>query len=192
MEARLVSELPEDGDWQFEPKWDGFRCLAFRNGNRVELRAKSGKQLTRYFPEIVSALGEISAARFVVDGELLIALGDGLSFGALQMRLHPAQSRIERLARETPALLMLFDMLEDANGHSLLECPLRKRRAALEKFAAAIPANARFRLSPFTRERKEAAAWLALAGRGALDGVIAKPLGAPYLPGERAARKTIV
>src|SRR5436305_12057982 len=133
MEARLVSELPKDGAWQFEPKWDGFRCLAFRNESRVELRAKSGKPLGRYFPEIISALEKLQARRFVVDGELLIPLDGSLSFDALQMRLHPAQSRIQKLSRETPSLLMLFDMLQNENGESLLERPLLQRRQALER-----------------------------------------------------------
>ncbi|HEX4158993.1 MAG TPA: ATP-dependent DNA ligase [Rhizomicrobium sp.] len=189
MEAKLVSELPRGGAWQFEPKWDGFRCLAFRHGKTIELRAKSGKPLTRYFPEIVSALLDLSADNFIIDGELLIPAGGCLSFDALQMRLHPAQSRIEKLARETPALLMVFDMLEDANGHSLITEPLQVRRKALGKFFAAVRSDSRFRLSPFTHAHKEAKTWLARAGRGALDGVIAKPLDAPYVPGERVMLK---
>jgi ATP-dependent DNA ligase len=189
MEAKLVSGLPKGGRWQFEPKWDGFRCLAFRNADAIELRAKSGKSLTRYFPEIVSAFRQLAAKHFILDGELLIALGHNLSFDALQMRLHPAQSRIEKLARETPALFMMFDMIEDTNGTSLIAQTLPARREALEKFFAAIPSDSRFRLSPVTLEREEASAWLARAGRGALDGVIAKPLDAPYVPGERVMLK---
>ncbi|HTT82950.1 MAG TPA: ATP-dependent DNA ligase [Rhizomicrobium sp.] len=189
MEAKLVSELPREGDWQFEPKWDGFRCLAFRDGASVALQAKSGKALTRYFPETVAALLALPAKRFVLDGELLIPLGSSLSFDALQMRLHPAESRIQRLARETPALLMLFDMLQETDGTSLLDRQLKLRRKSLEQFFAAIPDNSRFRLSPFTRERGAAKTWLAHAGRGALDGVIAKPLDASYAPGERAMLK---
>lgn len=188
MEARLVSELPREGHWQFEPKWDGFRCLAFRAGARIELRAKSGKPLGRYFPEIVAALAELSAEEFVLDGELLIPLGANLSFDALQLRLHPAQSRIEKLARETPALFMLFDMLKDETGAALLAAPLRRRRSALEKFFERDSGD-RLRLSPFTRRIGEAKKWLSRAGRGALDGVIAKPLDAPYRPGERAMLK---
>jgi ATP-dependent DNA ligase len=188
MEARLVSELPHEGAWQFEPKWDGFRCLAFRRQRTVELRAKSGKPLTRYFPEIVAALRTGKAQDFVVDGELLIPAGGSLSFDALQMRLHPAQSRIERLSRETPAILMLFDILEDAR-HVLVDRPLEERRKSLERLFARLAPNARLRLSPFTPKSAEAKKWLARAGRGALDGVIAKPLGVPYSPGERAMLK---
>jgi ATP-dependent DNA ligase len=111
MEARLVESLPQELGWQFEPKWDGFRCLAFRTGREVELHAKSGKPLGRYFPEIVEVVGSLPGERFVLDGELAIPVGDSLSFDALQMRLHPAESRIRKLAGETPAILILFDIL---------------------------------------------------------------------------------
>ncbi|HEY6577899.1 MAG TPA: ATP-dependent DNA ligase [Rhizomicrobium sp.] len=188
IEARLVSELPRGGHWQFEPKWDGFRCLAFRRGPDVELRAKSGKPLTRYFPEIAAALAGVPAQWFVLDGELLIAAGESLSFDSLQMRLPPAQTRVEKLSRETPAILMLFDMLEAGKGNLLLDRPLSERRKALETFYAR-NCNDRLRLSPFTTDGKEAKKWLAQAGRGALDGVIAKPLDEPYRPGERAMLK---
>src|ERR671920_2540846 len=111
MEARLVDSLPDEPGWQFEPKWDGFRCLAFRAGSEVDMRAKSGKPLARYFPEVVELLRRLPQDRFVIDGELAIPVGDTLSFDALQMRLHPAESRIKKLAKETPALLILFDCL---------------------------------------------------------------------------------
>lgn len=188
MEARSVAELPDEGEWQFEPKWDGFRCLAFRNGAKIELRAKSGKPLTRYFPEIVAALKTLKAKRFVVDGELLIPRGATLSFDALQMRLHPAQSRIDKLSRETPAVLMLFDMLEDADGKSMMAETLDLRREALEVFFRNAKSG-RLKLSPYSRKLTDAKRWLGRAGRGALDGVIAKPLDQPYLPGERAMLK---
>ena len=113
MEAKLVSELPEEPGWQFEPKWDGFRCLAFRAGNQVDLRAKSGKPLGRYFPEVVAMLAGLKPDPFVIDGELAIPVDDTLSFDALQMRIHPAESRIKKLSVETPAILILFDMLLD-------------------------------------------------------------------------------
>jgi hypothetical protein len=116
MEAHISDELPEGPDWQFEPKWDGFRCLAFRHGEEVDLRAKSGKPLGRYFPEIVETLRSIESDGFVLDGELVVPVGDTLSFAALQMRLHPAESRIRRLAAESPALFILFDCLA-ASGH---------------------------------------------------------------------------
>src|SRR5579871_2227588 len=116
MEAKLVDELPRTGSWQFEPKWDGFRCLVFRHNNKVELMAKSGKPLARFFSEIVAAFLAVKSKQFILDGELLIAVGKTLSFDALQIRLHPAQSRINRLAAETPALFMAFDILADDEG----------------------------------------------------------------------------
>lgn len=189
MEARLQSELPDEPGWQYEPKWDGFRCLAFKNEESVDLRAKSGKSLARYFPEIVKALGGLSAERLVLDGELLIPIGDALSFDALQMRLHPAQSRIDKLAIETPSLLMCFDMLEDTEGEVLIEECLTRRRRALETFFAGAGKVPSLRLSPCTRDRSDAQKWLGNAGRGALDGVVAKKLDEPYRPGERAMLK---
>ena len=135
MEAKLVDELPE-GDWQYEPKWDGFRCLAFGAGGEVDLKAKSGKPLARYFPEMVETLKRVKARSFVLDGELAIVSGGEFSFDALLQRIHPAESRIKRLAAETPAIFILFDMLLDASGKSLIETPLRERRAALETFFA--------------------------------------------------------
>jgi ATP-dependent DNA ligase len=188
MEARLAEELPREAGWQFEPKWDGFRCLAFRTAKGVELRAKSGKSLSRYFPEMTAALAQLKPKRFVLDGELLIPQGDTLSFDALQMRLHPAASRIARLARETPALFMAFDLLQDGSG-SLMDCPLEHRRAALERLIAGAGEAALLRLSPYTRLRREALRWLGHARNGALDGVVAKRLDAPYQPGERAMVK---
>ena len=188
MEARLVAKLPEEGPWQFEPKWDGFRCLAGRNRQHVELRARSGKPLTRYFPEVAAALHSLKALRFVLDGELLIPVGQTLSFDALQMRLHPAQSRIEKLARETPALYMVFDVLQ-TGARPLLRKPLRERRATLEAFFRSESQPPGLRLSPFTRSRAEALGWLERAGGGALDGVVAKLSNAPYQPGERSMLK---
>jgi ATP-dependent DNA ligase len=188
MEAKLVTELPEEKGWQFEPKWDGFRCLAFRAGKEVDLRAKSGKPLARYFPEVVAMLGALKPKQFVLDGELAIPLDNTLSFDALQMRIHPAESRINKLAAETPAILILFDMLLDAKGKSLIEAPLTKRREALEAFYKAAGETKRLKLSPYTLDRKKAEAWLDDA-RGALDGVIAKRSDGPYLPGERAMLK---
>src|SRR5438876_8067867 len=129
MEAKLVDDLPADLGWRFEPKWDGFRCLAFRAGDEVELKAKSGKPLGRYFPDVVEMLRALPVDRFVLDGELTIAVKGELSFEALQLRLHPAESRVRKLAAETPAGLMLFDCLLDARGRSLVEAPLSRRRA---------------------------------------------------------------
>ena len=188
MEARLVDELPRDPGWQFEPKWDGFRCVAYRKGEAVDLRAKSGKPLGRYFPEVVAAVRALPGDGFAIDGELVIPQGETLSFDALQMRLHPAESRIRRLARETPAKYVLFDMLAAPGGEDLTGRPLAERRAALEKFVAGFEGGASFRLSPYTRERAEAQRWLRKAG-GALDGVVAKRIDGAYEGGERAMLK---
>jgi ATP-dependent DNA ligase len=188
MEARLVDALPDGPGWQFEPKWDGFRCLAFRQGSNVELRAKSGKPLTRFFPEVVRGLRTLKPARFVLDGELLIATGDGFSFDALQMRLHPAASRIERLSRETPATFMAFDCLLDRAGRSLLEKPFCERSAALADLMRSAGDSDDLQLTPSTRRRATAERWLK-GGKAYLDGVVAKRLDLPYLPGERAMLK---
>jgi ATP-dependent DNA ligase len=188
MESKLVSELPEEPGWQFEPKWDGFRCLAFRAGSEVDLRAKSGKPLARYFPEVVAMLGALKPKPFVIDGELAIPLDGTLSFDALQMRVHPAESRIRKLSVETPAILILFDMLLDTTGKSLLAEPLDKRRGALEAFFKAAGKIEGLTLSRYTKDRKHAKRWLDDA-RGALDGVIAKRSDGPYLPGARAMLK---
>jgi ATP-dependent DNA ligase len=186
MEAKLVSELPAGGDWQFEPKWDGFRAIASRSDDAVEIMSKSGKSLARFFPEIVDRLAQTKTKHFVIDGELILPVGEVLSFEALQARLHPAESRIRKLARETPAQLMLFDCLS-LGGKDLIDAPLTDRRAAIETFVAAED-NANILLSPATRDLLQAEAWLAGSG-GALDGVIAKPLGEPYRAGERAMLK---
>ncbi len=189
MEAKQVDTLPDGPGWQYEPKWDGFRCLAAREGNKVELIGKSGKSLTRYFPEVVGGLARHPADRFVLDGELAIPLGDELSFDALQLRLHPAPSRIKRLSRETPAILIVFDMLRGAGGKDLIASPLRERRPSLEAFFAAFEPGDFLCLSPATVRRPDAEKWLARAGGGALDGVVAKRLDEPYRPGERAMLK---
>jgi ATP-dependent DNA ligase len=189
MEAKLVTELPTTGEWQFEPKWDGFRCVVFRNDEKVVLQAKSGKPLTRYFPEIAAGFAALKVRRFILDGELLIPIGKTLSFDALQKRLHPAQSRIDRLSRETPALFMAFDFLEGEARTSYLTENLGTRRAALEAFFAEVGPRPGLRLSPFSRKVRDAKSWLGRAGGGALDGVIAKPLDKAYMPGERAMLK---
>jgi ATP-dependent DNA ligase len=188
MEARSVDRLPDQTGWQYEPKWDGFRCLAFKSGDTVELRAKSGKSLSRYFPDVVAALRVIAIERFVVDGELAIPVGDTLSFDALQMRLHPAESRVRKLANESPARLILFDCLADRQGANLISMPLNLRRAALEDFVSAVGDASVIRLTPFTRSGGEAQRWLDQVG-GALDGVVAKKLDEPYRAGERAMLK---
>jgi ATP-dependent DNA ligase len=185
MEARLVEALPEGGGWQFEPKWDGFRCLVFKQGDAVALISKSGKPLARYFPEVAVAIAALPVEHVVLDGELLIPDGATLSFAALQMRLHPAESRIRKLAAATPARLMLFDCLWFEGD--LAARPLSERRAALERFHAAHRSET-LRLSPMTVDHAVAQRWLDGAG-GALDGVVAKRRDEPYQPGERAMLK---
>ena len=186
MEALLAAELPEGKGWQFEPKWDGFRCLARRDGDEVTLTSKSGKPLARYFPEVADMLRGLKTKQFLLDGELIIPVGDALSFDALQLRLHPAESRVRKLAKETPAELMAFDLLE-LDGRSLTELPLSKRREKLEQFFARNEAPA-LQLSPMTCDRNVAIGWLERSG-GALDGVIAKRADQDYRSGERAMIK---
>jgi ATP-dependent DNA ligase len=186
MEALLAAELPEGDGWQFEPKWDGFRAIARRDGDEVTLTSKSGKPLARYFPEVVEMLLGAKDKSFVLDGELIISVGDALSFDALQLRLHPAESRIRKLAAETPAELMAFDLLE-LDGKPLLGEPLSKRRERLERFLAKNPI-AGVHLSPVTWDREAALGWLERSG-GALDGVIAKRSDLEYRSGERAMIK---
>src|SRR5947209_2967713 len=128
MEALSVEEIPTGAEWQYEPKWDGLRCLVFRDKGKVELQSKSGQPLTRYFPDLVAAAGELKAGQFVLDGEIVVPVNGTFSFDALLQRIHPAQSRIEKLARETRALLIVFDLLLDANGKPLVGLPLAERR----------------------------------------------------------------
>ncbi|MFL6721526.1 MAG: ATP-dependent DNA ligase [Sphingomonas sp.] len=186
MEALLAAELPDGEGWQYEPKWDGFRCLARREGEEVTLTSKSGKPLGRYFPEVVEMLRRLKTRQFLLDGELIIPLGDALSFDALQLRLHPAESRVRKLSNESPAELMAFDLLE-LDGKSLAALPLSKRREQLERFFHE-NGTAALQLSPMTCDRNIALAWLARSG-GALDGVIAKLAAQDYRAGERAMVK---
>ena len=189
MEATSVDAIPVGEGWQYEPKWDGFRCLVFRDGAEVELRSKAGQPLARYFPDIVAAVREIDSKRFVLDGELVIPASDGknLSFDALLQRIHPAESRVRKLAVETPAWLVAFDLLVTAKGASLLGEPLRKRRLELEAFAAKyFQRKSAIRLSPSTVKLAVAKKWFGRVG-ATLDGIIAKKLDAPYAAGERDA-----
>jgi ATP-dependent DNA ligase len=189
MEAKSAEDLPSGAEWQFEPKWDGFRCLAFKADDVVELRAKSGKSLTRYFPEVVTLLRDLDCKGFVLDGELVIEVDGRLSFDALQMRLHPAESRIKKLSKSTPARLVLFDMLASTDGTSLLDSPLVDRRASLEAFGKKCCIPPALVLSPYTRDLKQAKLWLTDFGRGETDGVVAKQLAGPYEAGKRALIK---
>ena len=186
MEAKLASELPEEPGWLYEPKWDGFRCLAFKQGDAVELQGKSGKSLTRFFPEVSSAVSAVKLKQAVLDGELIIDIDGKLSFDALQMRLHPAESRITRLSQETPASLVVFDTLLDAAGKPIDGQPLRSRRRVLQKLASKLPEGVS--LTEGTEDLRVARRWLK-TGYAGTDGVIAKRLDLPYRFGERAMLK---
>jgi ATP-dependent DNA ligase len=191
MEAKLVESIPKGSEWQYEPKWDGFRCLVFRDREKIDLQSKSGQPLGRYFPEIVEAVRDVKAASFVVDGELIVPVGRRSSFDDLLQRIHPAASRVNRLAKDRPALLIVFDLLEDERGRSIVESPLTERRLRLEQFASRCFDKAgRLRLSPATRDMATARRWFRNVG-AALDGVVAKRLDLPYLPGARTAMQKI-
>lgn len=187
MEARLSSRLPDGEGWQFEPKWDGFRCIAVKNGNAIELWGKSGKPLGRYFPEVMDMIRAVPQDKFVLDGELIVPIAGVGSFEALQQRLHPAESRIRKLSVQTPALLVVFDMLQVGNAR-WLEHPLVERRIALEAFVKAVPLGTGLRLSPATVSWAAANKWFTQLSQE-LDGVIAKRLDEPYASGERAMLK---
>jgi ATP-dependent DNA ligase len=190
MEALPASELPTGPGWQYEPKWDGFRCLTLRDGKRVDLMSKSGKPLSRYFPELVAALDELQPKRFVLDGEIVIPLNGSLSFDNLLMRIHPAASRIEKLSKDTPCMYLVFDLLVDENGESLVNLTLDERRSRLEQFAKKYLRNNRtVQLSPVTPDLEVARKWFS-AGIG-LDGVIAKRRDMPYQSGERTGMQKI-
>jgi ATP-dependent DNA ligase len=182
MESEPVDELPAGRGWLFEPKWDGFRALAFRDGADVQLRSRNRKPLGRYFPELVEALAALPVVRFVLDGEIVIRKQP---FETLQLRLHPAARRIEHLAREHPATFVAFDLLADGRGRSLLQQPLSARRTALEAFFREAGKSQALILSRATRSRAHALKWLRGEGSG-LDGIMAKPLNERYRPGQRA------
>jgi ATP-dependent DNA ligase len=185
MDALLVSEIPAGENWEYEPKWDGFRCLGFRDGKNIELQSKSGQPLERYFPEVVAALLKLKANKFVLDGELVIPFEEGLSFDHLLQRIHPAASRVTRLSQETPAQFIVFDLLVDEAGKPLYDLALGKRRPKLEAFAKKyLGKNQTIELSPKTKDIAVAREWLSTTGIK-LDGVIAKRLDLPYRSGER-------
>lgn len=183
MEAKPVDTLPSGDEWAYEPKWDGFRCVAFRDGDTVTLMSKSGKPLTRYFPEIVAALTALPFKRVVFDGELVIPMGDTLDFDQLLQRIHPAESRIRKLSAEFPATYIVFDLLE-VGSRALTAKPLAVRRRELEKVAAKFSVDGRFALSPSTTEMKTVKRWFDTVEKG-LDGVIAKRMDLSYQAGER-------
>ena len=189
MEALSAEEVPTGQGWQYEPKWDGFRCLAFRDADRVELQSKSAQSLTRYFPEIVEGLRAIKARRFVLDGELVIPVDGSLSFDDLLQRIHPAESRVRRLAAETPAMLIVFDLLADESGKALTSRPLAERRKRLEQFAKKY-FRGPLRLSPATNDPVDAKRWFSGSG-ASLDGVIAKRIDLAYQSGQRNGMQKI-
>jgi ATP-dependent DNA ligase len=190
MEALPVKAVPEGDEWQYEPKWDGFRCLAFREGQRIDLQSKSLQPLGRYFPELVTALQHLKAKMFVLDGEIAVPNEEEFSFDALLQRIHPAASRVQRLALETPSIYVVFDLLAGKDGHSLLTRPLNKRRKLLEAFAREYFHNSTIRLSPATTALTQAKAWLAETG-ASLDGIIAKRRDLGYRSGERDGMQKI-
>ena len=186
MEARSVGEIPVGLDWQYEPKWDGFRCIAFHDGERVYLQSKAGQPFARYFPDVVDALASLPDDQFVLDGELVVPVAGALSFDELQLRLHPAASRVQKLANAHPATYIVFDLLAEKR-QVYLRRPLRDRRQLLEKFVRLNFRSAKnLRLSPATTDHQTASAWFERVG-GDLDGVVAKRLDAPYASGERTA-----
>jgi len=191
MEALLVDKIPESDEWQYEPKWDGFRCLLFCDKKEVYLQSKAGQPLARYFPELTEMAMRLKADRFVMDGEIAIPIGDRLSFNDLLMRIHPAASRIKKLSDQTPAIFICFDLLVGNDGKSLVREPLRMRRPALERFAkASFPKDRQIRLSPATTELSIARKWFDQVGTD-LDGIIAKRLDCPYMSGERTGMEKI-
>jgi ATP-dependent DNA ligase len=192
MEAQVVDEIPRGSEWQYEPKWDGFRCLVFRDHDEIELQSKAGQPMARYFPELVSALKKLKPKQFVIDGEIVVPEGSGVSFDNLLMRIHPAASRIRKLSKETPAMLIVFDILVDEKGRRLTDRPLRERRAILEQFASKYfgDADDRVKLSPATLDYAVAKKWFGTVG-SALDGVIAKRIDFDYRSGERTGMQKV-
>jgi ATP-dependent DNA ligase len=180
MLGKLVRELPR-GDYIYEPKWDGFRCLAFRDGDEVDLRSRNNKPFARYFPEVVETLKQVDCERFVMDGELIACDEDNFDFAALMLRLHPARTRVEELARKTPACFVAFDLLA-VGDEDLLHQAFESRRERLERIASSI------RITPATDDPEEATRWLHGAG-AAIDGVMAKRRDQPYVPGARSMLK---
>ncbi|HEY6053378.1 MAG TPA: ATP-dependent DNA ligase [Gaiellaceae bacterium] len=176
MEAELVSELPTGGGWQYEPKWDGFRGVLENDGGELALWSRNGRPLLRYFPEL-REVGALLPPHSALDGEIVIARDGRLEFDLMQMRLHPAESRVRKLAAEMPAELVVFDLLL-WDGERVHELPLEERRARVDGLDG-------FRISPASRDEEQARAWLATLESAGLDGVVAKRLGLPYLPGSR-------
>jgi ATP-dependent DNA ligase len=182
MEAEQVDDIPVGANWQYEPKWDGFRCLIFRRDNDVFLQSKAGQPLGRYFPEIVSAVKSLNPKWWVLDGELAVPLRSTFSFDQLLQRIHPAASRVARLAKETPAIYIAFDLLMTGKETILLDSRLSERRRQLDEFSSNFKTTDRFHLSPFTLEIRQVQAWLKATGNN-LDGVVCKQRDSGYVSG---------
>jgi len=189
MEAKRVEAIPSGGRWQYEPKWDGFRAIVFRHDDELYIQSKAGQPLARYFPELVEAFLALDQKTFVLDGEIVISIAGSLSFDDLQLRLHPAKSRVDKLSRETPSQYFAFDLLyrpvAGLRGKVIHDLPLQDRREELEKFFESIPAVSSIKLSPATIERSAAVEWFENYGSMGLDGIIAKLLDEPYHSGDR-------
>jgi ATP-dependent DNA ligase len=191
MEAELTHQLPAGSEWGYEPKWDGFRCLIFKDGDDIDLRSKSGKPLGRYFPDLVEVIASLGLRRFVLDGEIVVPSDGALVFDELLLRMHPAATRVARLAADHPAHLILFDLLVNARGTNLTTRPFTARRTALEKLhQASLRTVGSVHLSPLTHDVELARSWLSEA-HGGLDGVMAKRLDLHYASGDRTAMKKV-
>lgn len=188
MLAKSVPTVPTTGGHSFEPKWDGFRCLVFRDGDEVELASRNTKPLTRYFPEVVAAVKAQLPERCVLDGELFVAVGDRLEFEVLQERIHPAASRVELLSEQTPAGFVAFDLLA-LGDESYVDRPFSERRAALEEALSGLPADGPCHLTRTTTDPAEAEEWFRRFEGAGLDGVVAKPLAGAYAPNQRTMLK---
>jgi ATP-dependent DNA ligase len=186
MLAKIADELPHEAGFLFEPKWDGFRAIVFRTGDEIYIQSRDLRPLNRYFPELERALAQALPKGCVIDGEIVVVSRSGLDFDALQQRLHPAASRVARLAQETPAAFVAFDLLA-AGGRSTMELPQAERRLRLERLLGRVAKPVY--LTPMTRDRAVAQEWLERFEGAGLDGVVAKAEAAPYLPGKRAMLK---
>ena len=186
MLAKLTRDLPVGDGWLYEPKWDGFRCIVFRDGDDVELGSRNEKPLTRYFPELVESLKVALPDRVVIDGEIVIATDQGLDFDQLSQRIHPAASRVAKLADEMPSSFVAFDLLAEGDA-DLRTAPFSERRARLEKVLK--NAKSPIHLTPATTDPTVAEQWFDRFEGAGLDGVVAKPLDGAYREGERTMAK---
>ena len=186
MLAKRVSALPEEGEWIFEPKWDGFRTLIFRDGDEVFIQSRDERPFNRYFPELIEPIKKQLPKRCVLDGEIVMPVDGALEFDTLQLRLHPAESRVKKLAAEIPASIMFFDLLCEGD-RSLCDTPFEKRRERLEKICAKLEAP--LHCTPATRDRDEAQDWFNRFEGAGLDGVVAKAVDGTYEPNKRVMLK---